>query len=211
LKRYLVYLTLSLLILGTTLPLMAGPNAFEDSLPICSGMRLSFQCSFGHLAQKERLWNINITKADFPDSITYTWIRTEKKNQLNGTRILTDLKASRDFEPRFKKNELNSTSDTAPWVSLQVLKELREYGAANNFREGGSGVTNWKAASLKNLEKIIYPVFINGKPEALHAFRVSRGMVIWNNLQNPLVLEYEPLGIPLVTNVTGWKLTAINY
>ena len=101
-KRYLIYLTLSLLILGTTLPLMANPDPFEDSLPIKSGMRLSFQCSFGHFNQKEHLWKISVAKTTFPNSITYAWARTKKKSQQNGTRILTDLKTSCDFNPRFK-------------------------------------------------------------------------------------------------------------
>jgi hypothetical protein len=210
-KRGLVYLTLFLLIFSTILPLMASPGAFEDSLPLRGGMRLSFECSFGHLRQKVHLWNISVVKTAFPESLTYTWARTEKKNQTNGTRILTDLKTSRNFNPRFKNNELISTSDTVPWVSVQVLKELRENGAAPRFREGGSGAANWKATTLKNQEKVIYPVFLNGKPEALHAFRVSKSMVIWNNLLNPLVLEYEPLGIPLITNITGWKIKAIDF
>jgi hypothetical protein len=210
-KRGLVYLTLFLLIFSTTLPLMASPGAFEDSLPLNGGMRLSFECSFGHLRQKVHLWNISVVKTAFPESLTYTWTRIEKKDRTNGTRILTDLKASRNFNPRFKNNELISTSDTVPWVSVQVLQELRENGAAPRFREGGSGAANWKATTLKNQEKVIYPVFLNGQPEALHAFRVSKNMVIWNNLQNPLVLEYEPLGIPFITNITGWKIKAIDF
>jgi hypothetical protein len=210
-KRSLIHLTLALLFLGTTMPIMANPESFEDNLPLKKGMRLSFQCSFGHFRQKNRLWKITVMKAAFPESLTYTWVRTGKGKQTNGSRILTDLQASRDFNPRFKNNELISTAETAPWLSVRILKEIREDGAAANFREGGSGAANWRATTLKNIEKIIFPVYLNGKPEALHAFRVSRGMIVWNNPQNPLVLEYEPLGIPLVTNVTGWKLTAIDY
>ncbi|HEY8464152.1 MAG TPA: hypothetical protein VIM29_09065, partial [Bacillota bacterium] len=70
---------------------------------------------------------------------------------------------------------------------------------------------NWAATDLEVKEKVVYPVFINGKPEALHAYKLNKGLTIWNNLKNPLVLQYEPLGIPLFTSVTGWRLTTITY
>jgi hypothetical protein len=175
-------------------------------------MKLTFNYIIAHVEQKKKPWNLSVVKESFPESLTYTWSRsTRSKKTESGTRILTDLKASRDFNPWYKSNESKATTDTAPWVSVQVLKELREGGTASNFREGGSGAVNWAATDLRLKEKVIFPVFINGKPEALHAFRVNKGMVIWNNLKNPLILEYEPLGIPLFTSITGWKLTAINY
>lgn len=210
-KRYLLILTLLFLVLLNAYPLLAAQEAFEDYLPIRSGMKLTFNSIIAHVERKEHPWDIVITKETFPDSLSYTWTRPQKKDTLTGTRTLSDLKTSRNFNPWFRNNESKSTTDTAPWISVQVLRELQEKGSADNFREGGSGAVNWRASDLVVKEKIIFPVFINGKPEALHAYRVNKGIVVWNNLKNPLVLEYEPLGIPIFTGVTGWRLTAINY
>lgn len=187
-------------------------ESFEDYQPIQPGMKLTFIYIVEHFEQKDKLWKINLVKDSYPESLTYTWSRPQKDNtELSGTRILTDLKFSRNFNPWFKNNETKATSDTAPWISQQVLKELRTEGTASNFREGGTGAVNWAATALAVKEKIIFPVTINGKAEALHAFRLNKGIVVWNNLNNPLVLEYEPLGVPLFTSITGWKLTTINY
>jgi hypothetical protein len=212
-KRILLYLGITALIAVNTIPLFAAQeDAFEDYLPTRVGMKLTFNFIVAHIEQKNKPWNLSVVKDSFPESLTYTWSRPTKKGQTeSGTRILTDLKASRNFNPWFKNNESKATTDTAPWISVQVLKELREGGVASNFREGGTGAVNWAATNLKLKEKVIFPVFINDKPQALHAFRVNKGMVIWNNQKNPLILEYEPLGIPLFTSVTGWKLTSINY
>jgi hypothetical protein len=212
-KRFLLYLGITVLLLFNTFPLIAAPqDAFEDYLPIRTGMKLTFHYIVAHVEQKKNPWSLSVVKESFPESLTYSWSRSTRGGKTeSGTRILTDLKASRNFNPWFKTNESKATTDTAPWVSIQVLKEIRDGGVAGNFREGGSGAVNWAATDLKLKEKVIFPVFINDKPEALHAFRVNKGMVIWNNLKNPLILEYEPLGIPLFTSVTGWKLTAINY
>lgn len=210
-KRLLIGLGLCCLFGSATFPLLAAQDSFEDYLPIRSGMKLSFHYILAHVEQKGRTWSLIVNKASFPDSISYTWTRPHKDEPLTGNRTLNDLKSSREFNPWFKKDESKTTDDTAPWISLQVLKELQEQEKTEKFREGGSGAINWAACDLKVKEKTIFPVYINGKPEALHAFRVNKGFIIWNNPKNPLVLQYEPLGIPIITSVTGWKLTAINY
>jgi hypothetical protein len=186
--------------------------AAEDYQPLRAGMKLTFIYIVEHMEQKDKFWKVTVEKNSFPQSLTYTWQRPQKDgSELTGTRILTDLNFSRNFNPIFLKDESKATADTAPWISLEVLKELRDKEEADNFREGGSGAVNWAATALKVKEKTIYPVLINGKPEALNAIKLSKGMVVWNNLKNPLVLQYEPLGIPLFTSITGWKLTEINY
>lgn len=210
-KRILLIISIALLAAITAVPMFAA-DSFEDYLPIESGMKLNFIYIVAHMEQKDKPWKITIAKNSFPESVTYTWNRPQKdKEDLKGTRILTDLNLSRNFNPFFKNNETKATSDTAPWIALQILKELREKNSADNFREGGSGAINWAATNLTVKEKVIFPVMINGKAEALHAFRLNKGMVVWNNLKNPLVLEYEPLAVPLFTSVTGWKLVSIEY
>lgn len=210
-KRIIFILAVALLTVATCVPILAA-EPFEDYLPIQNGMKLNFIYIVAHMEQKNSSWKVTVAKSSFPESLTYSWVRPQKeKESLTGTRILTDLKLSRDFNPFFKNDESKATNDTAPWISLQVLRELRERETADNFREGGSGAINWAATSLNLKEKVIFPVTINGKAEALHAFRLNKGLVVWNNLKNPLVLEYEPLAVPIFTSVTGWKLVSIEY
>jgi hypothetical protein len=185
---------------------------FEDALPFQSDMKLTFIPIVAHFEQPDHPWTISVTKGTYPDTVFYGWSRPQKDGVIwTGNRILTDLRFSRDFNPFFKRDEHKSTKDTAPWLSLQIMKELREVGLADNFREGGTGAVNWAAVTLTVKEKVIFPVYINGKAEALHALRLSKGIVVWNNIHNPLVLEYEPLGVPLFTSITGWKVTKLNY
>ena len=187
-------------------------RAEEDFNPIRPQMVIKFHFIVEHVDQKDWTWQLTVAKSSFPESLTYTWVRPQKNNpDWTGTRILTGLGISRNFNPWFTNKESKATNDTAPWLSPLVLKELRDKDKSDDFREGGSGAVNWAAASLTVKEKVIFPVVINGKPEALYALKLSKGITVWNNLQNPLVLEYEPLGVPLFTSVTGWKVTEINY
>lgn len=184
----------------------------EDFHPVRSGMRITFKYIVEHIVKEDDPWSLTVVKSSFPESLTYTWTRPQAEGgSLTGTRILTDLKYSRSFNPWYKSDESKATNDTAPWISQEVLKELREKGTASNFREGGTGAINWVATSLKVKERIVFPLLINGKPEAVHALKLNKGIIVWNNMNNPLVLEYEPLGVPLFTSITGWKVKEINY
>ncbi len=209
-KRYLftVLVLISIIsIISTTIA-----ETVEDYYPIQTGMCLTFKYIFEHVVQEENPWNLTVVRSSFPESLTYTWVRPQaEEGDSSGTRILTDLKYSRDFNPWYKNEESKATDDTAPWISQEVLKELREKGIARNFKEGGTGAINWVATSLKVKERIVFPLTINGKPEVVHALKLNKGMIVWNNLKNPLILEYEPLGVPLFTGITGWRLKEINY
>lgn len=212
-KRYIWAFLASLIILVSLVPATIAETTTEDFHPIRTEMRLTFMYVLGRqIEQKDKLWRLTVVKNSFPESLTYTWTRPDDEGgETSGTRILTDLKYSRDFNPWFKDDESKATNATAPWISQEVLKELRQNGEAPNFREGGTGAINWAATSLIVKEKVIFPLLINGKPEAVHGLKLNKGMIVWNNLNNPLILEYKPLGIPLVTGLTGWKVTEINY
>ena len=210
-RRLLFMIPLLLLSALITFPAFSADN-FEDFQPIHTDMVLNFVYIFEHMDQNDKHWQVKLVKNSFPESMTITWVKKEKNgSELTGTRILTDLTNSRNFNPWFKKNETKDTIDTAPWISIQVLRELRDNGKAEKFQEGGTGAINWAPATLTIKDKVIFPLLINGKPEAVHAFKLNKGMTVWNNLKNPLVLEYEPLGIPLFTSITGWKLISIEY
>jgi hypothetical protein len=194
-----------------TIPVFSADN-FEDFQPMNTGMTFNFNYIVEHMEQKDKTWQVKVVKSSFPESLTITWIRKEKDGtEYKGTRILTDLTNSRSLNPWFKKDETKDTVDTAPWISVQILTELQNIGNAEKFREGGTGAINWAPATLTVNDKIIFPLLINGKPEAVHALKLNKGLIVWNNLKNPVVLQYEPLGIPLFTSITGWKLVSIEY
>jgi hypothetical protein len=210
-RRVPFIITLVLLSALITFPVFSADN-FEDFQPIHTDMTFNFVYIIEHMDQKDKTWQIKVVKNSFPESLTFTWVKKEKNgNEFTGTRILTDLTNSRNFNPWFVKNETKDTVDSAPWIAVQILSELRDFGKAEKFQEGGTGAINWAPATLTVKDKIIFPLLINGKPEAVHAFKLNKGMTVWNNLKNPLVLEYEPLGIPLFTSISGWKLISIEY
>ncbi|NLW46723.1 MAG: hypothetical protein GXY86_05255 [Firmicutes bacterium] len=211
--KYLVYVMLAFFVLISMVPTTSAETVgVEDFHPIQADMRITFKYIVGHIIKDDNPWNLSVVKSSFPESLTYTWVRPQDEEEdLTGTRILTDLKYSRSFNPWYKTNESKATNDTAPWISQAVLQELREKGTAANFREGGLGALNWVAKSLEVEERLVFPLMINGKPEAIHALKLNRGLIVWNNMNNPLVLEYEPLAVPLLTSITGWKVKEINY
>ncbi|MGI6147611.1 MAG: hypothetical protein ACOYEM_09430, partial [Bacillota bacterium] len=110
----------------------------------------------------------------------------------------------------FGLGDPDETDWTAPWVSREVIRELRTGKVAYNFRTGGWNLSGLFAGDLKVEEEILYPVEINGNRMYLPAFVCGGGQfTVWNNINNPLVLEYRPMGVPLLTNVTGWKAETI--
>lgn len=210
-RRITLALLLFACLLWTGGIILAEENA-EDFLPVAAGMTLNFIHVVEHMDQKDSSWVVKVVKNSFPESLTFTWVKKDKKgSEITGTRILTDIQYSRNFNPWFKKEEGKATNDTAPWLSVQVLKDLQEGRKSEKFREGGAGAINWAPASLTVKEQILFPVLINGKAQALRALKLNKGLIVWNNLKNPLVLEYEPLGIPLFTGISGWKLVSIEY
>jgi predicted metal-dependent RNase len=72
-------------------------------------------------------------------------------------------------------------------------------------------VTGIFAGDLRVEGETLYPIELNGRQVYIPAYKCGRGqMVVWNNIENPLVLEYKPFGIPLVTGVFGWKAESIS-
>ncbi len=207
-RWFLVFMTL--LVIAAADPGLI--RAEQDYSPVRPQLHVKFHYIFAHIEQKASTWELTVVKSSFPDSITYTWLRPQKEREdWKGSRILLDLKNSKNFNPWYTNGETKATTDTAPWLSQMVLTELRNKGRSETFKEGGSGALNWAAADLTVKEKVIFPVILNGKPEALNAFKLNKGITVWNNLNNPLVLQYEPLAVPLFTSVTGWKVVEINY
>ncbi|HBE78054.1 MAG TPA: hypothetical protein DDW65_09795 [Firmicutes bacterium] len=210
-RRIAFFVMLFLLLFQAFITVFAADST-EDFQPINTGMKLNFVYIFEHMEQKDKTWQVQVVKNSFPESLTFTWLKKEKDGtETTGTRIIYNLANSRNFNPWFTKNETKDTVDTAPWLSVQVLTELRDNANAGKFREGGTGAVNWAPTTLTVKDNIIFPVMINGKPEAIHALKLSKGIIVWNNLKNPIVLQYEPLGIPFFTSITGWKLVSIQY
>ncbi len=208
-KRYFIPLLLIFLVVGANFRIIRAESNYH---PLNVNMQIKFHYIIEHVDKKDSTWQLTVVKNTYPESVTYTWTRPQKdRTDWKGTRILLDLKNSKNFNPWFTNNESKATTDTAPWLSQLVFKELTEKGRSAEFREGGTGALNWARTALAVKEKLLFPVTINGKPEALKALKLNKGIVVWDNPNNPLILEYEPLGVPLVTSVTGWKVVEINY
>ena len=82
---------------------------------------------------------------------------------------------------------------------------------AYNFKIKSVSVTGILAGDLKVEEEVLFPVDVNGRRVFLPAYKCAKGqLIIWNNMQNPLVLEYRPIGVPLITGVLGWRAESIS-
>lgn len=180
--------------------------------PIRPGMRINFAYIVEHMEQSS-YWSLSILQSDFPNEVSIGWIRPQKDGpNLEGKRTYSNLKFSRIFHPIFSSGENNqSVESTAPWISRQIYQELSETHSAANFKEGGTNLAGQSLTTLKVLERIEFPVRLNGEPSFVKALKLNRGLIIWDNPGNPLVLKYEPLGIPLITGVVGWKVVDIRY
>ncbi|HEX2952656.1 MAG TPA: hypothetical protein VHR47_01570 [Bacillota bacterium] len=180
--------------------------------PIQPGMRINFAYINAHIEQKQ-CWSLSVLRGEFPGEVTINWIRPQKDEvNLSGKRIYSKLKESRLFRPVFINGEDQIiVESTAPWLSRVVYQELRQTGSANDFKEGGSSIIGHKIATLKVEERIELPVRVNGTQTFLKALKLNRGIWVWDNPLNPLVLKYDPFGFPLVTGIVGWRVTDIRY
>ncbi|MEA4883187.1 MAG: hypothetical protein VB144_05955 [Clostridia bacterium] len=194
-----------------------APGRYEyevmtTELPMHSGMYMSFRRTIEH-AVTDYTWQVTVHDAKYPDWADIGWVWSLADGSLGpaGTRRLKSLSRGRTFGPNFGQRDPKETDWTAPWVSKEVLHELRTGGVAYNFRVGNLSLTGVFAGDLRVEEEILFPVEVNGKRVYLPAYRCMRGqLTIWNNSQNPLVLEYQPIGIPLITGVFGWKVESIS-
>ncbi|NLM63953.1 MAG: hypothetical protein GX183_01655 [Firmicutes bacterium] len=178
---------------------------------ISAGMHVVFKRIVARTVT-ELEWRVTVLSADYPRTVRISWVRPRTDGSLPAStvRLLTGLEKSRTFGPVFGLGDPDETDWTAPWVSREVIRELRTGKVAYNFRTGGWNLSGLFAGDLKVEEEILYPVEINGNRMYLPAFVCGGGQfTVWNNINNPLVLEYRPMGVPLLTNVTGWKAETI--
>lgn len=186
-------------------------DVFRAEPKISAGMHVVFSRIVAR-SVTEYEWRVTVQKSDYPGAVEIAWVRPRSDGSLpNATlRVLTGLDKGRTFGPVFGIGDPDETEWTAPWVSREVLRELRTGKKAYNFRTGGVSLSGLFSGDLVVEEEILYPVDINGNRMYLPAFVAGKGQfTIWNNLNNPLVLEYRPAGVPLITGVSGWKAESI--
>ena len=109
-------------------------------------------------------WRVTVLSADYPRTVRISWVRPRTDGSLPAStvRLLTGLEKSRTFGPVFGLGDPDETDWTAPWVSREVIRELRTGKVAYNFRTGGWNLSGLFAGDLKVEEEILYPVEING-------------------------------------------------
>lgn len=179
---------------------------------IHAGMHVSFQRLIGKATTSSK-WQVTVQSAQYPKQVEISWVwpRADETTPTPTARRLTGLERGRTFGPLYGGNDPEETDWTAPWISREVLHELRTGKVAYNFKMGTFSITGVFAGDLRVEEEILYPIELNGRRVYVPAFKCAKGqLVIWNNIENPLVLEYKPFGIPLITGVFGWKAESIS-
>ncbi len=179
---------------------------------IHGGMHMVFERTAAGASTGSK-WHVTVQSVSYPKWVEISWVRPKSDGTLPAptARRITGLDRGRTFGPVFGLNDPVETDSTAPWVSREVLRELRTGKVAYNFKMGSISLTGILAGDLKVEEEVLFPVDLNGRRVFLPAYKCAKGqLTIWNNMQNPLVLEYRPIGVPLITGVLGWKAEYIS-
>jgi|GEM_PF-513337 hypothetical protein len=197
------------------IPVSLAPGEYEvvkTEYRIHAGMYVSFRRVIGK-AVTDSKWQVTVQSSEYPKwvEIGWVWPRSDGTAPTPTVRKLTGLERGRTFGPLYGGNDPEETDWTAPWLSREVLRELRTGRVAYNFKMGTFSLTGVLADDLRVEEEVLYPIDLNGRRVYLPAYKCAKGqIVVWNNIENPLVLEYKPFGIPLITGVFGWKAEAIS-
>lgn len=188
------------------------PPVVTEHIPITTGMQIKFNLIVTRMIT-DTSWQLSVTGVRYPDMVRFEWVKdpvTDDGQPSSGRREVYGLATSRNFRPVFLDDENKTTMDTAPWVSVAVLEELRTRKTASNFRIGGASIMGAVASDLKVDETTAFEVLLDGKKVLLPAFKVGNGqIIIWDNPNCPLVLQYNPAGIPVLTSLVGWKVMEI--
>ena len=190
-----------------------GEYEVIDAEPVIHG---GMHVTFGRTAAGASTggkWQVTVQSTDYPKwvEISWVWPRSDGTLPASTVRRITGLDRGRTFGPVFGVNDPIDTDNTAPWVSREVLRELRTGKVAYNFKVGNVSLTGILAGDLKVDEEVLFPVELNGRRVFLPALKCAKGqLTIWNNMQHPLGLEYRPIGVPLFTGVFGWKAESIS-
>ena len=177
-----------------------------------AGMHLIFDRTAAGASTGSK-WHVTVQSASYPKwaEISWVWPRSDGTLPAATIRRINGLEGGRTFGPVFGVMDPIDTDNTAPWVSREVLRELRTGKVAYNFKMGNVSLTGILAGDLRVDEEVLFPVDLNGRRVFLPAYKCAKGqLIIWNNMQNPLVLEYRPIGVPLITGVFGWKAESIS-
>lgn len=177
-----------------------------------AGMHLIFDRTAAGASTGSK-WHVTVQSASYPKwaEISWVWPRSDGTLPAATIRRINGLERGRTFGPVFGVMDPIDTDNTAPWVSREVLRELRTGKVAYNFKMGNVSLTGIMAGDLRVDEEVLFPVDLNGRRVFLPAYKCAKGqLIIWNNMQNPLVLEYRPIGVPLITGVFGWKAESIS-
>jgi hypothetical protein len=158
-------------------------------------------------------WALVIEEFDQDEAITFNWERNTSSDGLQqGRKRLTNLTASQSFNPTLINEEDIETEATMPWISRAVFEDLKRGNNVPEYKEGGlsaSGELTTIDLTRDDGEQFA-TLMLNNVEVTVPMLSLNNGLFkILDSAQNPLVLEYNPIGIPGITNFIGWHVTDI--
>jgi hypothetical protein len=130
-------------------------------------------------------------------NLEYDWVvDTPGSISYSGTYVIDSFDKSHEYEAGWETKSKESPKGTYPWVSREVLRELRDSGFTNIIVDRTIRKDTIVMAELK--DATIFPVEINGKKTDVKAMLVTTDkgdkLLMLDELQNPLVLSADIAG-----------------
>ena len=129
--------------------------------------------------------------------LEYNWaIESPDGSSRSGTYVIDEFDKSHDYGVDWETENETTPKGTAPWVSREALRELRDNGFTTIIVDKHIRKDAIVIAELKGVT--VFTVKVNGKETKLKAIAVSTDkgdkLLILDELQNPLVLSAEVVG-----------------
>lgn len=210
-RALVMAIIMAALIASVSLGAAADYEVFRGQPDIHVGMNVGFRRLIAQ-ASTDYVWQVTVQTVR-PQYIEFSWTGSSMDRPMPPPKVrrVVGMARSRTFGPNFGNRDYEETDTTAPWLSREVFRELRDNKTAYNYWIGSFSLAGVVAMDLKVGEEMLYPVELNGRRVYLPAIKTSNGQfTVWNNLNNPLVLEFKPFGIPLVTGMVGWRVETMS-
>jgi len=158
---------------------------------IRAGMHVSFRRFIGKASTSSK-WQVTVQSAQYPKEIEISWVwpRSDGTTPVPTLRKLTGLERGRTFGPLYGGNDPEQTDWTAPWLSREVLRELRTGKVAYNFKMEPSaslgflqGICEWKerlCIPLNSMADRCIFRHINAAKDRWWYGTISRTLWCWN-------------------------------
>lgn len=178
---------------ANTLDLKLKPKAAAPSGLALSPKTLIFMDRADPNGSRKEICKVMVLKVD-ETSLEYDWaIESLDGNSSSGTYVIDAFGKSHDYGVDWTIEAAEAAKGTAPWVSREVFRELRDNGFTTITVDKYIRKDAIVIAELKGITA--FTVKVNGKETHLKAIEVltdkSDKLLILDELQNPLVLSAE--------------------